>query len=104
MRAKDRRVGLPRFGRCLVERTAHGKEQLRWLADDLVAPIYRERDRDDDSRTEDKLKGYRHALDRVNPTAARAGTRPKYAGDRKPFVPDLSHITILDRIRPDLLG
>jgi hypothetical protein len=35
--------------------TAHGKEQLRWLADGLVSPVDREPKREDASRDDDQL-------------------------------------------------
>ena len=55
MLSKDRRVLSPRFEWCLIERAAHGKEQLRWLADGLVGPVDRQPKREDASRADDEL-------------------------------------------------
>src|SRR5437870_13632110 len=63
--------------RCLVECSANGKEQLRWLADDLINPVDGERQRQDDRHTNDDLLDRRCAPESAPPTSSQASVWPK---------------------------
>src|SRR5512138_3887279 len=73
--AKDPLVGRPRLGGRLVQRPAHGEEQLGRLEDDLIDSVDDEPKRNDRRESEPQLEAQRRFAKVAPPSAPRRRTR-----------------------------